>query len=279
MAGKPTYEELEQRVEELEKADNERTSFDRKLQLLSLAVDQSSEGVAVSGLDGNLQYLNNAFAEMHGYSATELVGKNLSIFHTPEQMPYVEAANLELKQKGNFTGKIWHVKRDGTVFPTIMHNTLIRDETNKPIGIMGTIRDITDFKQKEAALQESEKRYRLLAENVSDIIWTTDMDLKMTYISPSNEKASGYTVEEVLSLTVEDLLTPDSLATAMKVLTEELEIEKSKDKDLFRSRTLELESIQKDGSTIWEEIRFSFLRDANGKANGISEPCGNWSAI
>ena len=79
MAGKPTYEELEQRVEELEKTDNERTSFDRHLKLVSLAVDQSSEGIAVSGLDGNLQYLNNAFAEMHGYSPEEIIGKNQSM--------------------------------------------------------------------------------------------------------------------------------------------------------------------------------------------------------
>ncbi len=104
MAGKPTYEELEQRVEELEKAVNDRTSFDRQLKLLSLAVDQSSEGIAMSDLDGNLQYLNNAFAEMHRYSPEEIIGKNLFIFHTHDQMPSVEAANLELKQTGFFKG-------------------------------------------------------------------------------------------------------------------------------------------------------------------------------
>ena len=72
MHKKPTYEELEHRVEELEKAVNERTSFDKQLKLLTLAVDQSSEGIAVSDLDGNLEYINNAFAEMHGYSPEEL---------------------------------------------------------------------------------------------------------------------------------------------------------------------------------------------------------------
>jgi len=156
MAGKPTYEKLEQRVEELEKAVNERTSFDKQLKLLSLAVDQSSEGIAVSGLDGNLQYLNNAFAEMHGYSPEEVIGKNLSIFHNLDQMPSVEAANLAIKQTGFYKGEIWHVNRDGTVFPTMMHNSLIRDEANKPIGMMGTLRDISDIKQAEEALRESE---------------------------------------------------------------------------------------------------------------------------
>ena len=119
MAEKSTYEELEQRIKELEKSANDQLSLEKQLKILSLALNQSSEGVAVVDMDGNLKYLNNAFAKMHGYSATELVGKNLSIFHTPEQMLHVEAANLELKQKGSFTGKIWHAKRNGTVFPTI----------------------------------------------------------------------------------------------------------------------------------------------------------------
>lgn len=116
MGKKPTYEELEQRVDGLEKEARERARLDDRMQLLSLTVEQSSEGIAVSDLDGNLEYLNNSFAYMHGYSANELIGKNLSIFHTPEQIPSVEAANLELKQTGSFRGEIWHVKRDGTVF-------------------------------------------------------------------------------------------------------------------------------------------------------------------
>lgn len=71
-------------------------------------------------LDGNLQYLNNAFAEMHGYSPEEIIGKNLSIFHTPEQLPHVDAANRQIKERGYFKGEIWHTKRDGSIFPTIM---------------------------------------------------------------------------------------------------------------------------------------------------------------
>jgi len=166
MPDKPTYEELELRVKELEKAANDRVGSEKQLKLLSLAIDQSSEGIAVIDLDGNLEYLNNAFAKMHGYSAEELAGKNLSTFHTPEQMPSVETANLELKQTGNFKGEIWHVKRDGTVFPTVMHNSLIRDDTSKPIGMMGTLRDITDIKQAEEALQ---KKTHDLGERVKEL--------------------------------------------------------------------------------------------------------------
>jgi len=74
--------------------------LDDRMQLLSLAVEQSSEGIAVVDLDGALEYLNDAFARMHGYSVKELIGKNLSIFHTPQQMPSVEVANRQKNQFG-----------------------------------------------------------------------------------------------------------------------------------------------------------------------------------
>jgi len=54
---------------------------------------------------------------MHGYAPNEIIGKHLSIFHTPEQLPAVRAANKQIKKTGEFSGEIWHVRRDGSVFP------------------------------------------------------------------------------------------------------------------------------------------------------------------
>ena len=158
MAKKPTYEELEQRVKELEKGLDMQARFGDRLQILSLGIEQSSEGIAMSDLDGNLEYLNDAFAQMHGYSAEELMGKNLSTFHALHQMPSVEEANRAVKETGEFKGEIWHTRRDGTVFPTMMHNSIIRDNAGKPIGMMGALRDISDIKKAEEALHESQQQ-------------------------------------------------------------------------------------------------------------------------
>jgi len=145
----------------------ERKKAEGRLRLLSSIVEQSTEGMAVSDLEGNLLFLNDAFAAMHGYKADELVGKHLSIFHTAEQMAAVEAANLKVRETGEFSGEIWHVRRDGTVFPGSMKTSLRRDETGRPIGMIATMRDITDYKRAERRLLADRAKLKSLASELS----------------------------------------------------------------------------------------------------------------
>jgi PAS domain S-box-containing protein len=121
----------------------------------------------------------------------------------------------------------------------------------------------------EKALQESEAKYRYLTEKMNDIIWTADLDLRITYDSPSVEKVLGYTPQERQNQTVRDTLTPDSYARAVQALAAEIERDGQEGVDPDRSVKMELEYYHKNGSIVWLEMVGSAIRDNNGRIVGI----------
>ena len=117
----------------------------------------------------------------------------------------------------------------------------------------------------EGAVSDSGERYRLLAERAEDVIWTVDLNMRPTYISPSITRLLGYSVQEVMTKPMEEIFAPVSFKVAMEALKEQLGVENREQKDLARSRTLELELIRKDGSIVPVEVNYTFLRDAEAR--------------
>lgn len=127
----------------------------------------------------------------------------------------------------------------------------------------------TQSKQAQEELRSSEWRYRLLADNATDIIWTMDNNLQLTYMSPSIESHSGYTPEEMMGMTLEQTYTPASVEALTKAFEEEMSLEKTGVKGQPTSRALELEVYRKDGSADWIETHVTVLRDQDGNMTGV----------
>ena len=118
----------------------------------------------------------------------------------------------------------------------------------------------------EERLKRSEEKYRLLAEHVKDVIWLMNLDLKPIYVSPSGEKASGYTFAEMEELTLDKCLTAESLKKALDMFSSEiLNAATNPPPPLDYKRSLEVEFRCKDGHLTWREVTVSFLQDENGK--------------
>jgi len=125
------------------------------------------------------------------------------------------------------------------------------------------LREIDERKKYAKALKESESRYRLLADNISDTIWIFDLnESRFSYCSPSIEGITGIKAEDVPNFRLEDILTPLSLEFANKFLVEELAAA-SRTFDSKRSQRLELELYRKDGSTLWTETVAKLIYDQN----------------
>ena len=124
-------------------------------------------------------------------------------------------------------------------------------------------------KQAEDALLASEKQFRHIADKASDFIWTMDLDFKFDYISPFIEQYLGYSPEELRDKSLQKLLTPRSFKLAILSFEDEMRIEQMPDRDIYRTRSFELEIIHKKGTIVWGETNFSFLRDDAGNVIGI----------
>lgn len=111
--------------------------------------------------------------------------------------------------------------------------------------------------------------YDLLTRNLQDVLWSVDLTFRFTSMSPSIFQLRGYTTEETLQQSMPDVLTPASLATALKALTEQLEMERQPGADQGRFWKVDMEMTRKDGSLIWTETKMTFLRASNGKPSGV----------
>ena len=157
----------------------ERKQAELQVQRLGNAVEQSLDGMAIADMDGNLEFVNPAWAEMHGYATTEeLLGQALAVFHTKEQLknevaPFNEIVGAE----GSNQGEIGHKRQDGSIFPTWMTVGVLMSVDDKPLALVASAQDITERKKDEQTLRR-QNEYMSAAADVGRLVTSTlDMEI------------------------------------------------------------------------------------------------------
>jgi PAS domain S-box-containing protein len=123
-------------------------------------------------------------------------------------------------------------------------------------------------KKSEKQLAQSERKYRQLAESIPDVIWTTDLDLRFTYVSPAAIQVQGWTPEEFLNMRAQDALPPDSYAKTVAEFRTQLALAENTG-DYSRPTTFEVEMLHRSGSTVWTEVTASFLLGEDNRPVGV----------
>lgn len=237
-----------------------------EIRRLGYVVEQSLDGTAIADLDGIIQFVNPAWAAMHGYTQDELLGQHLSIFHTPEQLTEeVEPTNQQAIISGQpQRNEIGHVRKDGSTFPTMMTIGLLKDKDGNPIGLTASVQDITERKAAETRLRESQERLsqaNQVVENSPAILfrWRADEHWTVEYVS-ENVSRFGYTQEELLTgrTLYASLVHPDDL---QRVGQEVAEYSASG----VEQFTQEYRIVTKDGEVRWTDDRTLIVRNKAGE--------------
>ena len=231
-------------------------SLQESEQWFKAVTQQSTEGITVADPQGNYTFVNSAFCEMLGYSQQELL--QMTVFD-------VKASNQDHstfeKSKTSKQGQAIRVlleRKDGTEFIAEVIGKMI--DINGVDHVLGTIRDITSQVRSEEALQISETQYRGLVDSIPDILYRTDMQGNITFISRSVYKLSGYTQEEAtgMKMAEEVYVDPAERKTFLA------ELEENEFVDDFEARLK-----RKDGSIWWGSTNAHLLKAGDDSVLGV----------
>jgi PAS domain S-box-containing protein len=182
-------------------------------QRMAAIVESSDDAIIGKTLDGIITSWNAASARMYGYSGQEIVGKSIELLipkDRPEEMKHILARVRAGQGVEHFETE--RVRRDGTVFPISLTVSPIRDADGTVVGASTITRDTTEQVQAAKELATTSWRYRLLAENASDVVVLTSPDRVVTWMSSSVTGTLGWAPEDLLGTRLAELIHPDDLA-------------------------------------------------------------------
>jgi len=258
---KPREEEPEERILQLEKEFHERTHQLRESQIKYRNIVENSNDAIVVIQDGKLKFANTKMVALTGYPQEELMTMSFletvhptpGIFNAEPNSDELQQAIYETISAGKtYTGEWLNKRKDGSTFYCQFKISPLFDESDNIIGYMGSQSDITERKQAEEVLKESEERYKALFERSLDAVYLNDFEGNFIDANRAALDLLGYKVKEISSLNFVDLLSEDQLPKAIDLTAKIMETGSHKE-------LLEFNLRKKNGELVWVEIKASLI--------------------
>ena len=244
-----------------------RDQLERCLHISEHILNALNDGVAYADTDLTIRWTNDVHARQHGMKRTDMEGCLVRDLFDADYYAAVFEPLLARVLGGEVERfSTWDHRPPGQrrFYEITLTPVRIDDQV---VGVASVSREITELQHAQNALAESEKRYRLLADNAQDIIWSMNADYEYTYASPSLERVLGYTLDEYAALPPERHFTQESLGRMRERMRmrRQAESEAAPDRGAYR---MELECIHKDGRHLWMEVAITPLYDDDDSFRG-----------
>jgi PAS domain S-box-containing protein len=230
---------------------------------------ESVRDYAIFALDPNGVILSwNAGAKrFKGYEADEIIGKHFSVFY-PRELVEEGFPEFELRtaaNTGRFEDEGWRIRKDGSRFWANVVITALRNHEGKLLGYGKVTRDLTERREAEEALRESEERFRLLVEGVKDYaIFMLDPTGRVATWNEGAERIKGYRAKEIIGKHFSEFYLEEDKAARKP--DRELEIAKRAGKYDEEGRR-----VRRDGTIFWASVTITALRNKTGELIGFAK--------
>jgi two-component system, cell cycle sensor histidine kinase and response regulator CckA len=232
-----------------------------------------SDEINIVDLDGRILYVNKAVLTDLNMTKDELLGRTKSVLLPDPEYNVTKTDIIKwVKEKGHWEGIVGNYLTDGRRRIVSTRSKLLFNDANFPVGIVSISTNITNKIEMEKELRQSESKYRLLIANVSDVIWTSDREFKINFVTRSVERMLGYTSDEFMILKQGEYLSPDTIEKIEK-LRSRLE---HKFSNISFPVVFNSELICKDRSRKWAEAKINPMIEEDGTIAGF---VGVWRDI
>ena len=234
----------------------EREEFFRNL------FEEGPIGMTLSFSDGVFVNVNRAFSEMLGYPKNELVGRSHLDFTFPEDKAVDQNLTQKLFEKllPRYQVEKRLITKRGEILWCKVSASVIRDLNDEPLFRLAIIENITDQKNSEMVLKESEEKFRTLTESANDAIISADSKGLVIFFNPTAEKIFGYTHDEIFGQPISQLMTEASWKANLNLIQSYL----TSGKATIPGRTFELRGKRKNGDEFPAEISYFSWKTSSG---------------
>ncbi|MDM8529684.1 PAS domain S-box protein [Anaerolineales bacterium HSG25] len=236
----------------------ERKQAEEQLRKLSRAVEQSGSTIVITSLDGQIEFVNPAFSKITGYSYEEAMGQNPRVLKSGKMSPEIYQELWNTISRGEvWQGEMINRKKNGDLYWEYATISPIKDRAGKTTHYLAIKDDITERKQVEQALQESEEMFRSIGGSAQDAIVLMDAYGNISYWNEAAEKIFGYSYQEAMGQYLHRLIVPSKHIEAFEKGFSQF---KKTGQGAAMGKVLELSAIRKGGSEFPVELSLSGVK-------------------